>query len=320
MNKLIRIILYITAGCVGIGCAALILSFALGGRLGGENSVFGWSKDKVRDIAAYTKKQVKNQLAEEVAEYDGEYDIDQVYEDDFAEESEEFEGDLGLLTVDASSINDLSIHLQHGYLSIEESDDHLIRVSVTETSNGLTAKCEAGKIMIQDDRSGKRGREDAYVYLQIPAGMQFQNVNIQINAGGMGSECGFTAENLTANADAGQMELSEITANVFSASVGAGEIDIEDSVLKTVKLDCGVGRMDIEADITGDANITCGMGEIDMELEHGVDNVNYMLHCGAGSIQIGDNTYSGLAREKQINNGAPITFTLDCGMGYISIE
>ena len=31
MNRLIRMILYITAGCVGVGCAALILGFALGG-------------------------------------------------------------------------------------------------------------------------------------------------------------------------------------------------------------------------------------------------------------------------------------------------
>lgn len=310
MNRLIRIILYITAGCVGIGCAALILSFALGGRLAWEETgVVRKAADRVHEIAAGTRQQIQN-----------EYDYEDDYEETEEYEDESYDGDIGLLTVDASSIQNLSINLQHGYLAIEESDDNLVRVSVTESFDGLTAKCMSGEIIIKDDRPDKSGREDAQVFLEIPDGMSFQNVNIQIDAGIMYQECAFQTEKLTVNADAGEITLSEVTADVLSASVGAGMIDIEDAVFDTASLNCGVGTMDIEADIRGDAKVDCGMGSVNLELEKGTNSVNYALHCGAGSIEIGDNTYSGLARESKLNNGASATFTLNCGMGVICID
>lgn len=327
MNRLIRIILYITAGCVGIGCAALILSFVLGGGsgwlAGEEMEIARKAADRIHELTAGSKRQVQSDnesgdgsyTYEEADIADGSY----TYEETDVAESEGY-GDIGMLTVDASSIQDLSIELQHGYLSIEESDDNLIRVSVTESFDGLTAKCESGGIIIRDDRTGNHGREDAQVFLEIPDGMQFQNVNIQIDAGVMYQECGFQSEQLTVNADAGEITLSEVTADALSASVGAGVIDIEDSVFDTASFNCGVGTMDIEADIRGDAQIDCGMGRVDLELEDGANSVNYVLYCGAGSIEIGDNTYSGLAKESRLNNGASATFSLNCGMGSICID
>lgn len=300
MNRLIRIILYITAGCVGIGCAALILSFALGGgrQVWEEAGMVKRAADRVHEIADETKRQVQDA---------------ELYEGDYDEE-------VGLLTIDASSIQDLSIELQHGSLEIEESDDNLIQVSMVQEYNGITANCEAGKIIIRDDRPGSSSREDAQIFLEIPEGMRFRNVNIQIDAGVLSQECGFEADKLTVNADAGEITLSEVTAGVLSASVGAGAMDIEDGVFDTATLNCGVGTMDMEGAIRGDTKIDCGMGAVNLELADGPNSVNYALRCGAGSIEIGDNTYSGLARESKLNNGASATFTLNCGMGVISID
>lgn len=300
MNRLIRIILYITAGCVGIGCAALILSFALGGgrQVWEEAGMVKRAADRVHEIADETKRQ-----AQDAELYEGDYDEE-----------------VGLLTIDASSIQDLSIELQHGSLEIEESDDNLIQVSMVQEYNGITANCEAGKIIIRDDRPGSSSREDAQIFLEIPEGMRFRNVNIQIDAGVLSQECGFEADKLTVNADAGEIMLSEVTAGVLSASVGAGAMDIEDGVFDTATLNCGVGTMDMEGAIRGDTKIDCGMGAVNLELADGPNSVNYALRCGAGSIEIGDNTYSGLARESKLNNGASATFTLNCGMGVISID
>lgn len=306
MNRLIRMILYITAGCLGIGCAALILSFALGGgrQVWEEAGMVKSAADRVHEIADETKRRV----VQDAELYEGDYD-----EGDYDE-------GIGLLTVDASSIQDLSIELQHGSLEIEESDDNLIQVSMAQEFDGITANCEAGKIIIRDDRPGSSSREDAQVFLEIPEGMRLRNVNIQINAGILSQECGFEADKLTVNADAGEIMLSEVTAGVLSASVGAGTMDIEDGVFDTASLNCGVGTMDMEAAIRGDTEIDCGMGSVDLELADGADSVNYLLRCGAGTIEIGDNTYSGLAKESKLNNGASATFTLNCGMGAISID
>ena len=78
--------------------------------------------------------------------------------------------------------------------------------------------------------------------------------------------------------------------------------------------------VDMEADITEYAKIDCGMGEVDLELVKGIDSANYKLKCGVGSIDIGDNSYSGLSREKRIENSATAEFELNCGMGAISVD
>ena len=109
-------------------------------------------------------------------------------------------------------------------------------------------------------------------------------------------------------------------ADKFTASVGAGEITIEEGNFGTTALDCGVGVITIDAQIYGDADIDCGMGVVDLELEDGADSVNYVLKCGAGHIQIDDESYSGLSRERRIDNGASALFTLNCGVGQIVIE
>lgn len=312
MNRLIRLVLYITAGCVGIGFAALILSVALsGGHLEWEDGMFGRAKEEVRDIAMRAKKEIKNQRIENDSAYSD--DVTDAYDANGDEEE-------GLLTIDGSAIRDLSIDLQHGYLCIEESEDSRIQIMATGQTDHILADCESGQITIKDNRKGKNSRKDANVYVRIPNQFQFRNVTIRIKAGEIDTDCGFGADQLTVSADAGLISLDTITADAFTGTVGAGEIDIEDGILHTVRLDCGLGTMDIAADISGNAQIDCGMGEIDMELAKGADSVNYKLNCGVGSIEIGDNSYTGLSKEKRIENGGTAEFVLSCGMGVISID
>lgn len=327
MNKLIRMILYITAGCVGIGCAALILSFALsGGHLAWEtDDLFERAKASIEKEKEKLKERAETQdmhdmetvqfVEEQIDDSDSSYEeqSDDLYEEDA----------VGLLTVDSSAVQNLSINLQHGYLLMEESEDSRMQVSylpASDSADEIMAVCDAGEITIQDTRQGKKSRKDVAVYLKIPGNFKFDNADIQIKAGEVDVECGFSADQLTVNTDAGLISLESMEAQTFSVAVGAGEIDIEDSVFKTIYMDCGLGTIDIEADITEYAKIDCGMGTVDLELAKGVDSANYMLNCGVGSIDIGDNSYTGLSRKKRIENGASAEFELNCGMGTISID
>ena len=312
MNRLIRMILYIAAGCVGIGFAALILSVVLsGGHLDWEDGMIGRAKEKAQDLAVRAKREIPEQRM------DDEYEYAQDDMDAFDSDSDDA---MGLLAIDGSAIQDLSIDLQHGYLCIEESDDSRIQVMAAGQTENILANCESGAITIKDNRKGKSRRKDAMVYVSIPEQFQFQNVTIRIKAGEIETDCGFGADQMTVSAEAGRISLYTITADTFTGTVGAGEMVIENSILHTVRLDCGVGRIDIEADISGDAQIDCGMGEISMELAKGADSVNYKLECGVGSIEIGDNSYTGLSRAKRIENGGTAEFALNCGMGVISID
>lgn len=322
MNRWIRMILYITAGCVGIGCAALILSLALsGGHLNWEDeNMFGRAGHKAQDLAKAAigqdqKRQDQGDL------HQG--DLHQIEEIESMEYVEDDDGTIGLLTVDSSSIENLSVDLKHAYLSIQQSEDSRIQVSCEseeDAESGIKASCEAGSITIADARKGKTGRKDVTVYLEIPSQFKFNTVQMQISAGEVDADCGISSDSLTVNAGAGLISLGSLKADTFHASVGAGQIEIEDGVFRSVSVDCGVGMVDMEADITEYAKIDCGMGEVDLELVKGTDSANYTLKCGVGSIDIGDNSYSGLSREKRIENGASAEFELNCGMGAISVD
>lgn len=340
MNRLIKIILCITAACVGIGSAALIIGLFLGGgRLyfmedtsiaqAGHmmNGFVSQVRDKVhRQKVHRSSEEAAVELLDEFAEESSDsrvtYEDYEDYEDyesyeDYEEEG--YYGDRLLLKSVSSEIRNLEVDLQHGALQIEESDDGKVWVSVSNEIQDITAECVNGSLVIQDRRQGS-GREDAYVFLQIPEDMQFGTINIQTDAGSMIADCSFTADHLILSVDAGSIVIDDVQSDTLEAFVGAGTMEIGEGMFGSAVMECGVGTITMDAEIIQDSRISCGMGSVYLELEDGVESMNYDLSCGMGCIQIGNNSYTALAKGQRIDYGASANFTLDCGMGEIHIE
>ncbi len=340
MNRLIKVILCITAGCIGVGCASLILGFALGGMEEGRALLNEMASQRIGYAASSFADRVKNRIDGrvwdsscetdniELAEvYEGEaetswddsYELQKEYALEEADEWTDY-GMQQVLAIEAQAIQAIQVNLQHAYLAIEESDDSCIQVAVSQPDSDVRAQVNDGKLVISDGRKGRKARKDIYVYLYIPEDVTFDSVSIENEAGVVEMDCELETGNFSAQSGAGQMILSDITADVFSATAGAGEINIEDGIFKTVQLECGVGSVYVDADIQGSAQIDCGMGVVSLDLDNDPDSVNYLLKCGAGVINIDDDSYSGFSSEKRIDNGASELFTLSCGMGQIIIE
>ncbi|MCI9124697.1 MAG: DUF4097 domain-containing protein [Eubacterium sp.] len=335
MNRLIKIILCVTAACVGIGSAALIIGLFLGGgRLyfmedtniaQAEHMVDGLVS-RVRDQVQRQKRHRNNETAaldlpDEFEEKSGgnRFTYEEAYEDEFEEEGYYY-GDQLLLKSVSSDIRNLEVDLRHGFLQIEESDDGRVWVSVSNETQDITAECINGSLMIHDNRQGSSGREDAYVFLQIPEDMQFGEINIQADAGSMTADCGFMADHLILSVDAGSIVIDEVQSDTLDASVGAGTMEIGEGMFGSAAMECGVGSITMDAEIIQDSRISCGMGSVYLELEDGVESMNYDLSCGMGCIQIGDHSYTALSKGQRIDYGAAANFTLSCGMGEICIE
>ena len=62
------------------------------------------------------------------------------------------------------------------------------------------------------------------------------------------------------------------------------------------------------------------MGELKLTLVGTQTDFNYDLSCGMGELKVGDDSYNGLAQEKQINNNAAKNMELECAMGSIVVE
>ena len=63
----------------------------------------------------------------------------------------------------------------------------------------------------------------------------------------------------------------------------------------------------------------CGVGEIDINLKGQEEDYDYEVSCGVGDVKIGSHSYSALGNDKNIDNNADNTITLDCGVGQIRV-
>ncbi len=337
MNRLIKTILCITAACVGIGCAALVLSFALGGgRLDfGSGNPLYLAKQKVGSILSEIRDRMHRPDFSQAAVVENDECVITDWGDsgDLAEaeamegyaeqeflEEDSYEGDELIYCGPASQIKSLDIDLRYGSLELLESDDSNIRVSVSGQAHHILAESGNGGLTVNDSRKGSKSRDDAYVYLEIPEDMQFTTVTVCTDAGTVDTDCSFRAKQLTITANAGAVTLDEVKSDEFTATIGAGTIDVSDATFGRMDLECGVGTAYIEGGIQQDSSISCGMGTVELELEDGEDSFNYMISCGMGCVDIGDNSYSALSQKRRIDNGASATLSLDCGMGQIMVE
>ena len=62
------------------------------------------------------------------------------------------------------------------------------------------------------------------------------------------------------------------------------------------------------------------MGELQLKLAGTQTDFNYDLSCGMGELTVGDDSYTGMAKEKQINNNAVKNMDLECAMGSVSVQ
>lgn len=314
MKKWMKIILCIVAGCVGMGCAALIIGIVLW-----RNSSTG-VQENIRDIADGARKSVES-WANGWDREDDEDDWDDAEYAVNAVEDLEGQGGENALRVDADQVRQMEVSLRHGYLEVERSEDSRIYVSwSSKKANDVQASCKSGKFIVRDTRKGTSARKDIEIYLSIPAKKQFDDVELQIDAGELEIDVPLEAGHMRLDADAGVISAEGLVSDDLDVSVGAGDIEISDSSFGKAALNCGVGTIELDGSIRSDAKAECGMGTIDLDLDQDVDHYNYILSCGMGGIEIGDESYSALAREKRIDNGADSTFTLNCGMGEITIE
>ena len=62
------------------------------------------------------------------------------------------------------------------------------------------------------------------------------------------------------------------------------------------------------------------MGDVKLTLAGPQTDFHYDLSSGMGVLNVGDDSYNGLAQEKQINNNASKNMELECAMGSVVVE
>lgn len=165
-------------------------------------------------------------------------------------------------------------------------------------------ECDDGgrelKIDVEEHLRGWNSNETGTLYITIPREKYFESFSAEMGAGLLEID-GLCAYELSLDVKAGQITAKNFDANYLEADCGAGQIELEGSVKKEAEIECSLG------------NIMCTLpGE--------QSDYDYELSWGAGEVTLGTDSYSGIMRKTEINNGSSRLVKADCGMGNIDIQ
>lgn len=106
----------------------------------------------------------------------------------------------------------------------------------------------------------------------------------------------------------------------FELEVDAGEATVDGIVANEAGIDVGAGKATIKKLDAKDVNVFVGTGELFIEAVGKKENYSYNLECDIGTIQIGNESHTGLGTEMKIKHPDAERFMeADCDVGDIQI-
>lgn len=160
---------------------------------------------------------------------------------------------------------------------------------------------------------------DSILYVEIPSDFLLWEVDIQAGAA-LIEIPSLNAKQVEIEVGAGEVEIGKLSAEEADFEVGAGLISVNGAVVENCSVSVDIGEALYEGTITRAADVECNMGSVSLQLTGQETDYNYQLECATGSIDIGNNSYSGLGDEKFIDHHAAATIDVECAMGTVSIE
>ena len=157
------------------------------------------------------------------------------------------------------------------------------------------------------------------IILYVPEGQYFDEVEIDLGAGEMTFD-DLEAGKVSMEVGAGVIQCKNIRASKLKASVGMGQIELKDMDIDELEAEIGMGELTGSGMINKSADLECSMGNLDLTLAGSARDYNYKLEAAAGHVDIGRDSFSGLATDRWVNNNASKTLDIECSMGNVSIR
>lgn len=251
---------------------------------------------------------------------DWNYELDpsDIYDKDY--EVMELEGKLATVYPDSGTvIRELDIDL--GGCSFEtrvsETGEFYVKASGMEK---VQVYEEKGVLHVKSMNSHlKLMSSVGKVTLYVPEGQYYDEVDIDLGAGEMTFD-ELDAKKISLDVGAGAILCKSITAEELKASVGMGQIELREMDIDELDAKIGMGELLGTGIVNKSADLECSMGNLELKLEGSKQDYNYKLDAAAGNVDIGRDSFSGLATSRWIDNNASKTLNIECSMGNISIR
>jgi len=231
----------------------------------------------------------------------------------------------------ADEVQSMDLELICGELVIEEvtdSSDITVSIDYRGVFKNLTRKitCSVEHNILKVDDDAKKiwnNLKNAYVTIQIPKDKTFEKITIETGAGTLKLNTNLNADNIRVDIGAGELVSEDYQINAeeeLNIYVGAGSVDLEDVKAKQLKVESGVGEAHMNRVLADNIRIDCGMGDIKLGCIGVLEDFDYKIDYGIGSVSVGDSTYSGLGGSKVIQNKSDKKIEIECGVGSVDVD
>jgi len=220
--------------------------------------------------------------------------------DMFTDGEKVWQGDVPKTKVTTDSVKDWNLELggcEFMIMSTEE-DAYYVEYKGEGKSQAYT-KGDELFVKVLDSSNISFDDENCFT-LYVPKNTELDKVEIEIGIG--------------------KAIVDKFTAKEAELSVGAGELFLEDAKLQKVKVEVGAGRCGIGGEITDELKAECAMGSLELIVKGKEEDFDYKIEAVSGSVSLGGQQYSGLAKEKEIDNDADKKMELECAMGSIQVK
>ena len=261
---------------------------------------------------------LQNSLGNVLDRIDGDvhYDIEDatMFDEKHPIVKDDFEG-----TYPAEAIRNLEVELGGCSFTVEESGDDDYHVAASGF-NKLQCYVEEGTLYVRATvKTVVDTKESGNIVLYVPVDAALLDFDMEVGAGIMNLGR-VKAQSVELEVGAGQILAESVTAGELDISVGMGAAHLYGMRVAELNADVGMGNLYAKGAVTGSGDLECSMGNITLELSGAAADYDYSIKCGAGNVEIGQESYSGLLQEKEINNGTGHPMEVECAMGKITIS
>lgn len=219
-------------------------------------------------------------------------------------------------------VENLDVNVGGCTLETKASSDGKFYIEVKNASK-FQGYVEGGTLYIKaaDGAKSWNKAKSCHITLYVPRDFSFVSVEVAMGAGTLDFSELKAREDISLEVGAGQIVVKSIqSAGHLELEIGAGEIRLQDMEAGELAAEIGMGSFTAEGSVTGNVEIQCSMGNVELDLADSEESFDYVIQCAMGSINLGGGSYSGLAQEKRIQNGAARTMEIECSMGNVEVN
>lgn len=191
----------------------------------------------------------------------------------------------------------------------------------------LKVSMDGNTLKIKDQGTWRiRNDESVRITMRVPKELMesghLKEVKVDQDAGYLHVNTPLTAEEIQLDIGAGECFVAEkiTAAKKISAEVEAGQMDLSDLETEKLELSAGIGELFASQVQAEKIEIDCGIGSVEVEVAGRESDYSYEISCDVGNLEVGDHDYSGFGSERTIENPGKKKMKIDCGVGNVDIS